>query len=99
MSGLKFLKTLEKTIDERMNSPRPGSYTSTLAEAGPLRVSKKLGEEGVEVALAAVAESPERLIEEAADLIYHLLVLIRLRGLKLEDIVSEIEKRHANQSK
>ena len=99
MSALEFLKTLEKTIDERLNSPRIGSYTATLAEAGLLRVSKKLGEEAVEVALAAVAESPERLTEEAADLIYHLLVLIRLRGLKLENIVSELEKRHAKQSK
>jgi phosphoribosyl-ATP pyrophosphohydrolase len=78
-----------------LNSPRAGSYTASLAEAGSLRVAKKLGEEAVEVALAAVAESPERLTEEAADLIYHLLVLLRLRGLKLENIVSELIKRHS----
>ena len=63
-----------------------------------MKVSKKLGEEAVEVALAAVAESTERLTEESADLIYHLLVVLRLRGLKLENIISELEKRHNKQS-
>ena len=94
MSSIEFLKTLEATIDERVISPNDGSYTSSLAEEGIMKVSKKLGEEAVEVALAAVAESTERLTEESADLIYHLLVVLRLRGLKLENIISELEKRH-----
>ncbi|MCH2669103.1 MAG: phosphoribosyl-ATP diphosphatase [Gammaproteobacteria bacterium] len=98
MSSIEFLKTLEATIDERVISPKDGSYTSSLAEEGIMKVSKKLGEEAVEVALAAVAESTERLTEESADLIYHLLVVLRLRGLKLENIISELEKRHNKQS-
>ena len=98
MSNIEFLKTLEATIDERVISPKDGSYTSSLAEEGIMKVSKKLGEEAVEVALAAVAESTERLTEESADLIYHLLVVLRLRGLKLENIISELEKRHNKQS-
>ena len=98
MSSIEFLKTLEATIDERVISPNDGSYTSSLAEEGIMKVSKKLGEEAVEVALAAVAESTERLTEESADLIYHLLVVLRLRGLKLENIISELEKRHNKQS-
>ena len=94
MSNIEFLKTLEATIDERVISPKDDSYTSSLAEEGIMKVSKKLGEEAVEVALAAVAETTERLTEESADLIYHLLVVLRLRGLKLENIISELEKRH-----
>ena len=94
MRSIEFLKTLEATIDERVISPKDGSYTSSLAEEGIMKVSKKLGEEAVEVALAAVAESTERLTEESADLIYHLLIVLRLRGLKLENIISELEKRH-----
>lgn len=82
------------TIDERINSPKKDSYTSSLADQGILRVSKKLGEEAVEVVLAASAESTDRLTEESADLIYHLLVLLRLRGLELENVISELEKRH-----
>lgn len=97
MSNIEFLKTLEATIDERVISPKDVSYTSSLAEEGIMKVSKKLGEEAVEVALAAVAESTERLTEESADLIYHLLVVLRLRGLKLENIISELEKRHNKQ--
>ena len=94
MSTFDFLKTLEMTIDERINSPKKDSYTSSLADQGILRVSKKLGEEAVEVVLAASAESTDRLTEESADLIYHLLVLLRLRGLELENVISELEKRH-----
>ncbi len=94
MSTFEFLKTLEMTIDERINSPKKDSYTSSLADQGILRVSKKLGEEAVEVVLAASAESTDRLTEESADLIYHLLVLLRLRGLELENVISELEKRH-----
>ena len=73
-----------------------------LAEADPLHglalelhaVAQKLGEEAVETALAAVAEPPERLVAEAADLLYHLLVLLRLRELDLGDVVAELERRH-----
>jgi phosphoribosyl-ATP pyrophosphohydrolase len=56
--------------------------------------AKKLGEEGVEVALAGVAEDPSRLTEESADLLYHLLVLLRVRSVRLRDVIAELERRH-----
>ena len=94
VGGNDFLETLEKTIQNRLDNPRPDSYTSRLAEGGELRAAKKLAEEAAEVALAAVAESPQRLTEESADLLYHLLVLLRLRGLSLDSVIAELEGRH-----
>ena len=94
MAGNDFLNTLEGIIQDRLDDPRPDSYTACLAEGGKLWAAKKLAEEAVEVALAAVAESPARLTEESADLLYHLLVLLRMRGLSLESVVLELEGRH-----
>lgn len=94
MNELEFLRTLEQIIEARIRTADEQSYTARLAAAGSLAVAQKLGEEGVETALAAVAETPERLVAEAADLIYHLLVLLELRGLKLADVVVELERRH-----
>ena len=95
MSELTFLTQLEAVIAERMATASDESYTARLAASGPLGVAQKLGEEGVETALAAVAESPERLVSEAADLLYHLLVLLKLREVALTDVVAELERRHA----
>jgi len=89
-----FLNTLQAVIDERLRNPTEASYTARLAAGGALKVAQKLGEEAVEVALAAVAETPTRLSEEAADLLYHLLVLLAVRGLTLSDAVNELERRH-----
>ncbi len=94
VGGNDFLGTLEGIIQNRLDDPRPDSYTARLAEGGELRAAKKLAEEAAEVALAAVAESPQRLTEESADLLYHLLVLLRLRGLSLKSVVAELEGRH-----
>ena len=94
MSELSFLTQLETVIAERIAAASSESYTSRLAASGPLGVAQKLGEEGVETALAAVAEEPERLVSEAADLLYHLLVLLRLRNVSLADVVSELDRRH-----
>ncbi len=94
MNELEFLRTLEQVIEERITAAGEQSYTARLAAAGPLAVAQKLGEEGIETALAAVAETPERVVAEAADLIYHLLVLLQLRGLTLADVVVELERRH-----
>ncbi len=94
VGAIDFLDTLEQVIQERLDDPRPDSYTARLAEGGELRAAKKLAEEAAEVTLAAVAESPQRLTEEAADLLYHLLVLLRMRGLSLQSVVSELEGRH-----
>jgi phosphoribosyl-ATP pyrophosphohydrolase/phosphoribosyl-AMP cyclohydrolase len=76
------------------SSAAPSSYTARLASQGVTKVAQKVGEEGVETALAAAVEPAERVTEEAADLIYHLLVLLRLRGLGLADVAAELERRH-----
>lgn len=94
MTEPEFLTTLENVISERIAAADTRSYTARLAAAGTVAVAQKLGEEGVETALAAVTESPERLVAEAADLLYHLLVLLKLRGLTLADVVAELERRH-----
>jgi len=94
MDHLAFLSQLESTIKARIAGPTPDSYTARLAAAGIKRVAQKVGEEGVEVALAALDESPENLTNEAADLLYHLLVLLNLRDLSLEDVVRTLEARH-----
>ncbi len=94
MSELNFLTQLETVIAERMATASNESYTARLAESGSLGVAQKLGEEGVETALAAVAEDRERLVSEAADLLYHLVVLLKLRDVALADVVSELERRH-----
>lgn len=94
MAGLDFLNTLEGIIQDRLDDPPPDSYTARIAEGGELLAAKKLAEEAAEAALAAVAESPARLTDESADLLYHLLVLLRMRGLSLETVVSELRNRH-----
>ena len=94
VGGNDFLKTLEGIIQDRLDDPPPDSYTARIAAGGELLAAKKLAEEAAEVALAAVAESPERLTEESADLLYHLLVLLRMRGVSLESVVAELEGRH-----
>lgn len=73
--------TLDATVADRAASPQPGSYTTRLLESGVRRIAQKVGEEGVETALAGVAQGDEALSNEAADLVYHLIVLLRARGL------------------
>ena len=94
MNDLKFLTDLEAVIDARMSAPTQTSYTARLVESGPRGVAQKLGEEAVETALAAVSETPERLVAESADLLYHLLVLLKLRDRSLADVAAELEARH-----
>jgi phosphoribosyl-ATP pyrophosphohydrolase len=92
--SLQVLETLQGVIRERLAAPSAQSYTSRMAAAGPVKVAQKLGEEGIELALAAVAEDDARVKEEAADLVYHLLLLLALRGLAFTDVVATLEKRH-----
>ncbi len=75
-----------------------GSYTARLYSEGPKRIAQKVGEEGLEVALAAVAETEDKLVAESADLIYHLLLLLKSRGLSLERVSAELETRHGERS-
>jgi len=91
---LDFLATLEAVIQDRLSNPKVGSYTAELAAGGRLKVAQKFGEEAVETVVAAVAEDDVRLTAEAADLIYHFLVLLNLRGLGLADVAAELERRY-----
>ena len=94
MENLQFLATLEAVIQSRLNGPSEGSYTAELAAAGPLKVAQKLGAEAIETVVAATAEDDARLSSEAADLLYHLIVMLNVRGLTLADVVAELESRH-----
>jgi len=97
-AGLTFLCALESIIAQRIVERPEGSYTARLYGAGPKRIAQKVGEEGLEVALAAVAETDDKLVAESADLIYHLLLLLKSRGLSLERVAAELEARHSERS-
>ncbi|USQ82033.1 bifunctional phosphoribosyl-AMP cyclohydrolase/phosphoribosyl-ATP diphosphatase HisIE [Ornithinimicrobium faecis] len=89
-----FIAELEQVVVIRDRERPQGSYTTTLLEGDIRRIAQKVGEEGVETALAAVAQEDPELIGESADLIYHLLVLLRSRGLGLADVEAELRRRH-----
>ena len=94
MSDIRFLLELERVLESRLREAPEDSYTARLAQQGVLKVAQKVGEEGVEVALAAAAQDQDRVTSEAADLLYHLVLLLKLRGLSLEDVVGELQRRH-----
>lgn len=94
-SGFAFLDRLEQVIAQRMTEQPEGSYTARLVSQGGRRVAQKVGEEGLEVALAAVAEGEAQIVTESADLLYHLLLLLKSRNLSIRDVVQELEQRHA----
>ncbi len=96
--GLAFLSTLEGVIAKRAAEQPDGSYTARLFSQGPRRIAQKVGEEGVEVALAAVAEPDEKVVSESADLLFHLMVMLKHRGLSLERVVAELQARHSSAS-
>lgn len=89
-----FLAELDALVAARERDRPGGSYSTKLFEAGVRRIAQKVGEEGVETALAAVAQDDAALLGESADLLYHLLVLLRARGLSLGDAVAVLEQRH-----
>jgi phosphoribosyl-ATP pyrophosphohydrolase len=90
-----MLKELEQIIAARKASAAPeSSYTARLLAAGDDEVLKKVGEEAMEVILAAKGQGRERLVEEVADLLYHVLVLLAARGLTLADVEAELARRH-----
>ena len=92
---LAFLQQLEDIIVARRDNPAAKSYTSTLFAAGTQRIAQKVGEEAVEVALAACSNDAGTVAEEAADLLYHLLVLLADRKIALADVTGILEARHA----
>ncbi len=94
-TGVGFLGELERTIVQRIAAGDETSYTAKLVRDGVKRVAQKVGEEGVETALAATAGDSAELANEAADLLFHLIVLLRAKGLALGDALAVLEKRHA----
>ena len=91
---LGFLAYLESLIEGRKTADPESSYTASLLQ-GPLRrVAQKVGEEGVETALAAVAETDDKLTSEAADLVYHLMVLLAAKNVKFDTVIKELQRRH-----
>ena len=91
---LAFLYDLEQIIKARESADPASSYTASLFAKGVKRIAQKVGEEGVESALAAMAGDKEELANEAADLIFHLLVLLRSQSLELNDVVKVLQQRH-----
>ena len=89
-----FLADLDALVAQRESERPAGSYTTGLFEDGVRRIAQKVGEEGVETALAAVVQDDQALLGEAADLMFHLVVLLRSRGLSLNDAVRALEQRH-----
>jgi len=87
------LKDLEKRVQERAKASADVSYTRKLVDRGVAHCAKKLGEEAVEAAIAAVAEDRDRLIGEAADVLYHLMVVLHARGISLEEVEAELGAR------
>lgn len=89
-----FIGQLDRLVATREAQRPADSYTTSLFEGGIRRIAQKVGEEGVETALAAVAQGDEELLGEASDLVFHLLVLLRARGLSLQDVRALLESRH-----
>jgi len=90
-----FLGALDALVEQRERERPLDSYTTQLFEKGTRRIAQKVGEEGVETALAGVAQGDDELLGESADLLFHLIVLLRARGLSLADAVAVLEQRHA----
>jgi len=92
--GIAFLTRLEQVIEKRIVDNAEGSYTAKLYARGIRRMAQKVGEEGVEVALAAQSGDEPELLNEAADLVFHLALLLRARGLSLHAVAAELAARH-----
>lgn len=89
-----FLKYLQSFIVRRRQEMPEGSYTTTLFQKGINRMAQKVGEEAVETVIEATNGTEDRLVYEASDLIYHLIVLLTSKGLRIEDLARELQKRH-----
>lgn len=89
-----MLNRLFEIIEDRKENPVEGSYTNSLLDEGYQKAAQKLGEEAVEVIIAAGNQGRQRTVEESADLIYHLFVLLVQQGISLSQVESELERRH-----
>lgn len=93
-AAIRFIAQLEQVIQERKANPVEGSYTNHLYEKGVNKIAQKVGEEAVETVIDAVAGKLDTMKGEAADLLYHLLVLLSATGLELKDVVAVLQERH-----
>jgi len=94
LSQQNFLSHLERFVDKRANDPVEESYTAKLLSRGTNKVAQKVGEEGVEVVIAALAETKEEFLGECADLFYHTLVLLKDQNIELSEVMEVLQKRH-----
>jgi phosphoribosyl-ATP pyrophosphohydrolase len=94
MADYDFLEQLEAVVRDRIQQSSDESYTASLARRGIVSVAQKVGEEGVEVALAAAAGADAELVSESADLVFHLLVALGIRGIDFASVVDELRRRH-----
>jgi len=92
--GVYFLKELFELIKARKDGKPDGSYTTSLFEKGLGEIARKVGEESIEVIVAAQSETKERLVEESGDLFYHLLVLLAEKEISIDDVIEELLRRH-----
>ena len=95
ISDIAFLEDLETIVHDRLKDPGEDSYTARLATAGMKRIAQKVGEEGVELALAAAAGDEDEVIDETADLLYHVIVLLAVQNLGLKDVCDRLRTRHS----
>jgi|SRR5579863_4214091 len=89
-----FILELEQIVNDRYENPQEGSYVNKLHSKGLAKIAQKVGEEAVETVIAALAQTETEMIDEASDLVFHLLVLLREKGLSLETIAKNLEERH-----
>ena len=89
-----FLSTLETVIQQRLSDQSDASYTNTLVKGGIDRVLRKIGEESAEVIIAAKNNDKEEILNESADLLYHMMVMLAAQGLSLSEVAAVLESRH-----
>jgi phosphoribosyl-ATP pyrophosphohydrolase/phosphoribosyl-AMP cyclohydrolase len=89
-----FLRKLEGVIQDRKDNPKEGSYTTSLFTKGINKVAQKVGEEAVELVIEAKDDDEALFLGEAADLLYHYLILLTAKGYQLQDVIDVLEKRH-----
>ncbi len=94
-TGVEMLAELERIVEDRKLNPEEGSYTSYLFEKGVDKIAKKVGEEAVEVVIASKNENTKEFVDECADLVYHLTVLLKEKGVSLSDVCKELKERHS----
>ncbi len=95
ISDIAFFSELEEIIHNRINNPSSESYTARLIQAGSKRIAQKVGEEGVELALAAATGDTDEVVDEAADLMYHLIVLLADQEVSLGSVAKRLRTRHS----